>query len=382
MGSRYDVVVGGGSIAGLTFACEAAKKGLKVLVVEEHETIGEPEKCDGLVSLRGLRRYGYQPKPDVMQSRIDSAVISAPSGSMFELGASFLEVVVLARSRFDQQVASNALDAGAKLLTGKRAGRIKEADNGISLFVGSENLEASYYVDATGPASSPTHGILPAAKYEVEGNWIREGKVEVYIDPRSYPGFFAWVIPYGENLAKVGVAGRGIDSFASLDRFLLQRPCKVLRKVAAPIYIGGPAQQFVNGRLVKVGESAGQVKPTTGGGIMTSIAGAVSAARWVSQALEKDDPDVLLGYQKEWEADFLKEMKDMLRLRKVFEHLSSREADSLIEIVSAPKVLSELSRSDFDFHATSLLRVMGVRGMMKLARVVASAEARALLVRK
>ena len=89
-----------------------------------------------------------------------------------------------------------------------------------------------------------------------------------------------------------------------------------------------------------------------------------------------------MGYQKEWEGDFLKEMKDMLRLRKVFEHLSSREVDSLIEVVSAPKVLSELSRSDFDFHATSLLRVMGVRGMMKLARVVASAEARALLVRK
>ena len=39
-----DVIVAGGSIAGLAFAAEAEKRGLKVTVFEEHKEIGEPEK--------------------------------------------------------------------------------------------------------------------------------------------------------------------------------------------------------------------------------------------------------------------------------------------------------------------------------------------------
>ena len=45
-----------------------------------------------------------------------------------------------------------------------------------------------------------------------------------------------------------------------------------------------------------MGESAGQVKPTTAGGIMTSVAGAVMAAHWVSESLRLDDPDLLGNY--------------------------------------------------------------------------------------
>ena len=45
--------MGGGSVAGLGFAAEASKRGLSVLVLEEDKEIGEPEKCDGLVTPEG-----------------------------------------------------------------------------------------------------------------------------------------------------------------------------------------------------------------------------------------------------------------------------------------------------------------------------------------
>jgi flavin-dependent dehydrogenase len=79
----YDVLVAGGSIAGLAFASEAAKRGAKVLVAEEHPEIGEPEKCDGLVNLRGLRKYGYPPDAGVIQSEIAAAVIHSPTDAHF-----------------------------------------------------------------------------------------------------------------------------------------------------------------------------------------------------------------------------------------------------------------------------------------------------------
>jgi len=188
------------------------------------------------------------------------------------------------------------------------------------------------------------------------------------------------VIPYGPQRAKVGAAGYGINPFRALDRFLEDRPCRVLRRVSAPIYIGGPSPKFTSGRTIYVGESAGQVKPTTAGGIMTSIAGAVVAAKWAWSAVRKGEHGLIRNYQLEWEGVFLKEMKSMLRLRGVFDKLSNADLDALSALLAAPKLAEKLSNTDFDFHASAILGALGVQGVLKVAKVVASAEARSLLI--
>jgi len=375
----YDVVVAGGSIAGLAFAAEVAKKGARVLVAEEHPEIGEPEKCDGLVSLRGLRKYGYPPDEGAVQNKIRTAVIHSPSDRQFAVNATALDVVVLDRSAFDKQVAAIAESNGAEVTTGARVSSPVEKGGGMEVKVGDSIVHSKYFVDATGPSSSPRRGILPAAKYELEGDWVRDRVVEVFMDAEMYPGFFAWVIPYGKHLAKVGAAGRGISPFKALDGFLSSRPSRILRKVSAPIYVGGPAPKFVEGRQILVGESAGQVKPTTAGGIMTSVAGAVIAAKWTCESIVKGRPELLANYQTEWEAAFLKEMKTMLRLRGVLEKLSNSDMEALVTALATPRLVLKLSQSDFDFHATALLGSLGIPGLLKVAKVVASAEVRSLL---
>lgn len=380
MAETYDFVVAGGSIAGLAFAAEASMRGRKVLVAEEHTQVGEPEKCDGLVSLRGLRRYGYPPDEAVIQNRIASAVVHSPAGRELAVSASSLEVVVLDRSEFDKQVAKTAMGAGAEVWTGVRATSALEKDGAMEVKAGSSIVRAKYYVDATGPTSSPRRGILPAAKYEIEGDWIRESVVEVFMDADKYPGFFAWVIPYGKHVAKVGAAGHGINPFRALDGFLSSRSSTILRKVSAPIYVGGPIGRFVEGKRILVGESAGQVKPTTAGGIMTSIAGAAIAAKWASASLEKNQPALLAHYQTEWESAFLGEMRTMLRLRGVLEKLSNADLEAMLGTLATPKLMQKLSNADFDFHGTAILGALGVPGVLRIAKVVASAEVRSLLV--
>jgi geranylgeranyl reductase family protein len=377
--SKFDVVVAGGSIAGLTFAAEAAKKGLSILVAEEHGEVGEPEKCDGLVSLRGLKQYNYPPRPEVVQSEIVSGVIHSPLGKHFAVDATALDVVVLNRSAYDKQVADEARASGAEIVTGARASGFLQVQDGVSVEVGQETVTARYFVDATGPSSSPRGGILPAAKYELEGDWVQDRVVEVFLDAKRFPGFFAWVIPFGQHLAKVGAAGFGINPFRALDSFLADKPHRVLRKVSAPVYVGGPISQFVIGRKVLVGESAGQVKPTTAGGIMTSVAGAVMAAHWVGESLRLNDPALLGNYQRDWEARFLREMKTMLRLRGVFKKLSNHDLDALVTTIANPELIRRLSRTDFDFHASALLGVLGVQGLLRIGGLMASSEVRSLL---
>jgi len=380
MPANYDFVVGGGSVAGLAFAAEASKRDASVLVLEEHETIGEPEKCDGLVSLRGLRSRGYTPNQDVIQNNISTALIHSPGGRHFAVNATSLEVVVLDRSSYDKQLARLAESHGSEIRTGTRVAGSEQGAEEVSVSANGERFTARYYVDATGPASSPRRGIVPAAKYEVEGDWIREHVVEVFLNRDMYPGFFAWVIPYGKHRAKVGVAGLGIAPFKALDDFLSERPSKILRRISAPLYVGGPVRDFVRGRTILVGESAGQVKPTTAGGIMTSIAGAISAARWASESVKRRDPKLLENYRRDWDSHFQKEMRSMLRLRGILEKLTNADLESLMDIVATPKVALKLSQSDFDFHASALLGALGIQGVLRLARAVTSAEVRALLV--
>jgi flavin-dependent dehydrogenase len=181
-------------------------------------------------------------------------------------------------------------------------------------------------------------------------------------------------------MAKVGAAGHGINPFRALDGFLEGKECKIIRKVSAPIYVGGPASRFVEGRRILVGESAGQVKPTTAGGIMTSVAGAVVAAKWAWTSITKRDPGAISGYQREWESAFMKEMKSMLRLRRILEKLTNSDLEAMIKAIATPKLVSKLSQTDFDFHASSLLGVLGLRGLLGVGKVVASAEVRRLLV--
>ncbi len=379
MGQTFDAVVAGGSVAGLAFAAEASARGLSVLVAEEHDQIGEPEKCDGLVSLRGFRRYGHVPRGEVVQNTISSALIHSPLGKKFAVGAGTLDVVVLRRSAYDLQLADEARKAGAEIVTGKRAAAASEGPDAVSVDVGGETVTARYFVDATGPSPRLRRGIIPAAKYEVEGEWIRDKVVEVYLDAERFPGFFAWVIPFGHKVAKVGAAGYGINAARALDAFLADKPHRVIRRVSAPIYVGGPADRFVKGRRVLVGESAGQVKPTTAGGIMTSMAGAVMAARWMKESVVQGSPALLANYQRDWEARFSREMRTMQRMRGMFSRLSNPDLDAIVMAVATPRIVMRLSQTDFDFHASALLGVLGLQGFLRVAKVVASSEIRALV---
>lgn len=375
---RYDVVVGGGSVAGLAFAAEASKRGLGVLLLEEDKEIGAPEKCDGLVSLQELRRY-VMPEKSCVQSRVTKGVVFSPSGHKASLDASRLDVMVIDRSVFDKQLAGNAESWGAEVRLGVRVTGVEERQDEVKVRAGSEVYTCSYYVDATGPTGVMKfnrEGLVPTAKYEVEGDWFTDGVVEVYTDQEKYPGFFAWVIPRGSGMAKVGAAGFGINAAKTLEAFLAERESKIVSKVACTIYVGGPIEQFVSGRTVYVGESAGQVKPTTAGGIPTSIAGGVIAARWVSDSLALKDPSLVSRYQPDWSGRYGKEYRLMTRLRHIYENLSNGDLDKLVATLERPKVAAKLASGSFDFHASAALSALGVKGLLQLAGVLVSSEAK------
>jgi digeranylgeranylglycerophospholipid reductase len=381
LSSNYDVVVGGGSVGGLSFAAEVAAKGISVAVLEEDQVIGEPEKCDGLVSERAMDKY-IAPSKECIQARVNRGTIFSPSGVSASLDARKLAVIVIDRSTYEQQLRDLAVSRGAKVMTASRVTGTETHGARVKVVSSDGAYDCSYYIDATGPSGLLRRnraGLIPAAKFEVRGSWFTEGEVEVYLDQDKYPGFFAWVIPRGNGIAKVGVAGVGINTFKMLNAFLAGKKSEILTKVAAPIYVGGPVSEFVSGRTMMVGESAGQVKPTTAGGILGSVAAGMISARWVAESIKTKDPALISNYQRDWDRRFGAEFRKMKRLRGIFERLSNEDLENIVEVLNARKVSEKLASTDFDFHATAVLSALGMKGTLQLARMLLSAEAKQAL---
>jgi flavin-dependent dehydrogenase len=214
-------------------------------------------------------------------------------------------------------------------------------------------------------------GILPSGQYEVFAPWIEPDTVELYFDADKYPGFFAWIIPLGENKAKVGVAGRDINIVNSINSFLESKGSSysVSRKIFAPIYVSGPIRSFIEGhRFLIVGDAAGQTKPTTAGGILSSGMGGLLAGQAIAKAIEQGDDIFLNDYPREWHSKFGFEFKKLILARKLFEHLDNQAIDALFSTVSQSTLARISQDGEFDFHSAPLSLILSGRTASRIVK--------------
>ncbi len=375
----YDVVVAGGSIAGLLCAREIARGGFSVLVLEEDHEIGTPEHCSGLVSSRGLGELGIIPSQKAFEHMVGSAEVFAPGGRRITLDAKNQKVVEVSRRELDKQAAFQAQKSGAVVRVKAPVLEFK----GGAVRTRDETIGCRLIVDARGVSSlvqKDKGGILASAQYEVYAGWISKGKIQLFFDQEKYPGFFAWVVPSGESRGKVGVAGRGINPASRLEEFLAQRgDCSIIRKIFAPIWVKGPIGTFVNGDVIAVGDAAGQTKPTTAGGIYTAGMGGILAGQSISEYLKTGDSGELEKYQRRWNERFGREFERQLLARRMLERLDNNTLDKIFDAVT-PAMLAEISeQDDFDFHTGSLVKLLGLRGSLKTAQALIGGEIKKLL---
>ena len=375
----YDVVIAGGSVAGLVCAREIARNGNSVTVIEEDYEIGTPEHCGGLVSTSGLEELGIIPFRKTFDHLIESAEIFAPNGNSFVINSKKQKIAEISRRELDKQMAFQAQKNGAVIKVKTSFQEI--TDEGVR--TNEDEIKCKIFVDARG-VSSLIHkdrtGILSSAQYEIYADWIKKGKVEVFFDQEKYPGFFAWIIPSEEGKGKVGVAGKNINTSKAIEEFLEKKEnFSVIRKIFAPIWIKGPIKKFVDGKTVIIGDAAGQAKPTTAGGIYTSGMGGLLAGQAISKFLKSDNIKDLEEYQIKWTEKFGNEFEKQLFARKLLERIDNQIINKLFDSVT-PEITKEISeKEDFDFHASSIVKLLGMRGSIKTAQTLIGSELKKLL---
>ncbi|TAK20325.1 MAG: NAD(P)/FAD-dependent oxidoreductase, partial [Nitrosarchaeum sp.] len=307
------------------------------------------------------------------------AEIYAPNGNSFSVNSKKQRVAEISRRELDKQIAHQAQKNGAIIKV--RTSFQELTDKGVR--TSEEEIECQIFVDARG-VSSLIHkdrtGILSSAQYEIYADWIKKGIVQVFFDQEKYPGFFAWVIPSDQGKGKIGVAGKGINVVEAIEKFLCTMGnYSTIRKIYAPIWIKGPIDKFIDGKIVIIGDAAGQAKPTTAGGIYSSGMGGLYAGQAISKFLETKDKLDLEEYQKRWTEKFGKEFEKQLFARKILERLDNNTINKLFESIT-PEITKEISeKEDFDFHTGSIIKLLGIKGSLKTAQAIIGGEFKKLL---
>jgi len=350
--SDYDVVIVGAGPAGLLTAREAAGMGCSVLVFEEHDEVGRPEKCAGLFSISGLKMLNIPLSQSYIQNIIRGAVFFSPSGRSFVLDVERPVAVVSNREMFDKFLAQQATVKGVEIVTGEAAIRIIPSDDMPSVKTSNTLTSAKMVVDAEGRSGFLARyvwkdwkpkGWIPIIQAVVENH--RMDKDFVYLYFKEYlKDFFAYLVPIDDNLGKLGVAAMK-DTKKLFFRFLQEefKHAKILSTTSASIYTGPPLKLRQNGGVLAVGDVAGHVKATTGGGVVYGGLCAIETGRYVANFLLKGTG--IREYQE--------------RMNKIYAQLKSIHKLRILISQIPPKFYDYVFKAASDIHLDTWLSAEG-----------------------
>ena len=382
----YDVIVVGAGPAGSHVAHELASAGHSVAVLEQKAAPGIDVCCTGIISAQCLELL--DPGQDVILRRVNSAKLVSPSGRIVRLESEKLRAYVVDRPLLDRALAGKARSRGAQYFASTRVIDVVPGEDGIeveALRLGVSGVfKARAVVLASGCSSKlPAKlglgrigAFLVGAQTEVEARDL-DG-LEVYFGQKTAPGAFAWLVPSAADRAYAGLLA------ASRARFHLQKfvdwlfhEGRITGRIAGvrqkPVPVGTAACSYGN-RVLVVGDAAGHVKPTTGGGIYFGHMGARIAAAVLDRALTSDDLSSgrLSQYQNEWQAIMGKELSRGRRARRVSARLSDRQLERVFTVLASDGIAETLLNSDdlsFDWHSTALLAFLRHCSVYPLLRI-------------
>jgi geranylgeranyl reductase family protein len=359
----HDVLVVGGGPGGLHAAALLARQGFEVLVAEEHRVTGEPVHCTGVLAAAAFDEFDL-PAESILNT-LKTAHFHSPAGYAIDHATPTTEAVVIDRMVFDRGLHQRAQAAGAAISVGTRVIDIETRPSCVSVRCadGAERRArvavlacgASYALQLKLGLGKPAV-FLSSAQMELPAT--RSGDVEVYFGNEVAPKGFAWVVPVrrGENeCVRIGLmcdrdAARHFDAFARSvgPRWGIRWP--EVNDQAGPrqkMLPLAPIRSTYTDRVIAVGDAAGLVKATTGGGIYYSLVSAAIAADVLADSLRRDALGAgdLKTYEKEWRRRLGSELRAQLALRMLVQHLGDREIEALFELARTNGVMPIVRRT-------------------------------------
>ena len=377
---QYDVVVVGAGPVGATAARYAALNGASVLLIEEHASIGSPVGCTGLLSTRAISECDVSPSDDFVLNAVRGAHVYSPDGNCLPIDGGKIKAYVVSRKMFDRKLVKMAVDAGVDvslrsraigLSRTKRLQELSVLQNGVAkiitanVIIGADGVRSNIaQMSGLGQVQKVLSGIQIEAPYSSNDADF----VELFMGSQA-PGFFAWAVPVSDKVSRIGLAvpaGNESNAVQYLNDLLISNQGVSARYGGGAldlVYGGiplGPLERTVADGVLIVGDAAGQVKPTSGGGVYTGAACAKIAGEVAASAAIKGDAsvDCLNEYEKRWRAKLGRELGIGMKIHDFMGGLGDAELDDLLGSMNMPAILDMITEyGDMD-HPSILIKKM------------------------
>ena len=333
-------IIGAGPV-GNYVAYLLASNNIAVEVFEEHGEVGIPWQCTGITTASFEKIVELPPKLIINRLRKLKIVSRRHSVRMP------IEEIVLDRVGLDKHWYEEAKKSGAKYHLNCRFER-KEGKSVIVLDkkAGKEMMiQPDLLIGADGPSSKVSALINPKPartffgyQVRIKGEYDAECFETHFIDDH----LFYWVVPESATVARIGTFCTSFDSRAW--EAFLQRRCGKKAKGLIINAQPGKIPWYSGEKIIEkdgiriVGDAAGQVKATTGGGLVPGFLAAKALARSIIKNT---------SYAKEvWEVH--RQLSVSLYLRNILSRCSVEDYDALVRYLDQGRIKRLLYKIDRD----------------------------------
>lgn len=369
-----DVAIIGGGPGGLSAARRLAADGRSVTVFEEHERIGAPVHCTGVLAEDVIASMDLP--ADALLNPLSTVRFVAPAGHSFDYTTATTEAVVIDRETFDNTMAKRAESAGATIVRGRRVAAIDPAEDGVDLTLANgETVRARAVILACGANYAFQRRIglgmpstfLQSAQLELPAD--RLGDVEIHFGSEVAPKGFAWAVPVRRacgTFVRIGVMAEGDAGvyFSRMFERVRERWSVAMPDSLAPrrrmLPLASVKRSYAD-RVLAVGDAAGLVKPTTGGGIYYSVVSGEIAAEVLSGRVTAKElsASALREYEQRWRSRFQSEFTAQLALRFVAQRMRDTDIDALFTLATTDGILPLVRQTArFNRHRDFILALL------------------------
>ena len=372
----FDAIVVGAGPAGNQTALSLAESGHHVAVLDWRLAVGD-KLCTGIIGIDCVRRFPLD--NSVVHHRAAAATVVSPAGNRYRIARGEPQATVIDRAAYVAGIARRAMDAGAEYRLGDRVTGVEVRPGGVEVSTGGASGRGvgrfrgqmlviasgfrSPLMDMAGLPRGRRRDLMIGSQVEVEADGLVDA--EVYLGRSIAPGSFGWLVPTGESTALAGLMSQERLN-GHMDDFLrcLSREGRV-RRVAGRVRSWGiplrpPPRTFAD-RVLVVGDAAGQVKPTTGGGIYYARLSGELAADTAGGAFAAADYSArrLASYERAWKVLLGRELRVGYFARLLYSTLADSQIERLLSRVVGDGMCDELVGArdfSFDWHSETILR--------------------------
>jgi len=366
---HHDVCIVGASISGNYLTYLLSKSNIKIVVLEDHKEIGLPFQCAGIISQK-LSKLIELPK-EIVLNRVNTAKIVSPSGKFIKLSGNEQPYVV-DRIKLDRLFYNKVKDnPDITYYFDERYKsfdyRIDDGKEYVLIETSKRKIIAKMLIGCDGPLSlvgkqlKVKNDVIFASQIRVTANFYNH-EAAMYFNPQ-WKQLFGWIVPESNRIYRIGIASTS-NVNKNFKRFLNELSVNMKDKIdqQGGIIPYGVMNKLAFDNVLLLGDAAGQVKATTGGGIVMLLTAAKYASNCIYQCFKEENFSkrmIQKYYEKPCSQTIGRELKLHFIIRLILENFRNKDFEIFFKIIKENKIEHLITfYGDMDFPKALIIKLL------------------------